>query len=221
MGQQPSAPKITSQDRAIFQLKQQRDKLKQYQKKLLVISEKQHDLARQAVIENKPDKAKFYLKLKKQQQSTIEKTYLQLDNLESLIGTIEFKLIEKDVVYGLQQGNDALKRLNLEISVEKVDKLLDDIEDETIKVNEVSDMLGSLTNSEESEVEEEFLRVQKEVTGVADSNKEQDKNKDQIRLPQAPSDMPLPDAPKSELLVDDQKQPVAQTQPHVEEPIAN
>jgi len=66
-------------------------------------------------------------------------------------------------------------------------------------------------------VEEEFLRVQREVTGVAES----DKQKDQINLPQAPSNIPLPDAPKSELSPDEQKQPVAHSQAHVEEPIAN
>ena len=46
MGQQPSTPKITAQDRAIFQLKQQRDKLKQYQKRLNTIIEKQTELAK-------------------------------------------------------------------------------------------------------------------------------------------------------------------------------
>lgn len=164
MGQQTSQPKITAQDKAIYQLKSQRDNLKVYQKKLNVVIEKQTNLARTAIRENKPEKAKLYLKLKKQQQSFINKTYDQLGNLENLIGTIEFKLIEKDVLYGLSQGNDVLKRLNSEMSVDKIDKILDDLDEERIKVDEVSDMLGlGLSNLEETEVEEEFDRMEAEL----------------------------------------------------------
>lgn len=75
MGQQTSQPKITPQDRAIYQLKRQRDALKQYQKKLTVTIERETELARQALRDGKPDKAKFYLRLKKRQQSVIESTY--------------------------------------------------------------------------------------------------------------------------------------------------
>lgn len=46
MGNQPSTPKITDQDRAIFQLKQQRDKIKQHQRKLTIICNKQTELAK-------------------------------------------------------------------------------------------------------------------------------------------------------------------------------
>lgn len=206
MGQQASLPKITAQDRAIFQMKQQRDKLKQYQRKLSTIRDRQSNLAREALRNNDSTKAKVYLRAKKQQESTILKTYAQLDNLESLIGTIEFKLIEKDVVYGLSQGNEVLKRLNAEMSVEKIDKVLDDLEDEKYKVDEVSDMLGmgaNLSNSEEHEVDEEFERLQREVAGVADET-EVPKEKlpkapetEPIGLPKAPETKPidLPEAP--------------------------
>ena len=61
MGNTPSAPKITAQDRAIFQLKQQRDKLKDYQKRLTFVIEKQTNLAREAVKNGQNDKAKFCL----------------------------------------------------------------------------------------------------------------------------------------------------------------
>lgn len=198
MGQQASLPKITAQDRAIFQMKQQRDKLKQYQRKLSTIRDRQSNLAREALRNNDSVKAKVYLRAKKQQESTILKTYAQLDNLESLIGTIEFKLIEKDVVYGLSQGNEVLKKLNSEMSVDKIDKVLDDLEDERLKVDEVSDMLGmgaNLSNSEEHEVDEEFERLQREVSGVTD--KVQEPEKEPIGLPKVPETKPLdlPDAP--------------------------
>ena len=166
MGNSPSQPKITAQDKAIFQLKRQRDNLKQYLKRINVVIDRQTTLAKQAVEQGKLDKAKVYLRLKKQQQSIVSSTYAQLENLESLIGTIEFKLIEKDVLYGLSQGNEVLKRLNLEMSVEKIDRVMDDLEEEKLKVDEVLDILGlGLTNAEEHEVEDELEALEREVTG--------------------------------------------------------
>lgn len=187
MGQQTSAPKITLQDKAIFQLKQQRDKLKQYQQKLSIIIERQNNLAREAIAKKDAARAKVYLRSKKQQQTTITKTYDQLDNLETLIGTIEFKLIEKDVMYGLAQGNEVLKTLNSEMSVDKIDKVLDDLEDERLKVDEVLDMLGmgsGLNNSEEHEVDEEFAKLEAEVNG---SQKVTESSAQEISMPAAPN----------------------------------
>lgn len=189
MGQGPSQPKITAQDRAILQLKRQRDNLKQYQRRLAVIVEKQHVLAKQAIADGKTDKAKFYLRLRKQQELTINKTYEQLGNLENLIGTIEFKLIEKDVVYGLTQGNEVLKKLNSEMSVDKIDKVLDDLEDERVKVDEVSDMLGMglLSYSEENEVDEELAALERE---IAPQKELKEKPKEDVKLPDAPTNVP-------------------------------
>lgn len=190
MGQQTSQPKITPQDRAIYQLKRQRDALKQYQKKLTVTIERETELARQALRDGKPDKAKFYLRLKKRQQSVIESTYDQLGNLEGLIGTIEFKLIEKDVLYGLEQGNRVLKTLNSEMSVEKIDRVLDDLEEERLRVDEVSDMLGlGLSNLEEHEVDEEMARLEREM-GVGAP---------------ASEDVKFPDAPKNIVEAEDKQ----------------
>lgn len=212
MGQQPSQPKITAQDKAIFQLKRQRDNLKQYQRKLNVVIERQTALAKQALKDGKTDKAKLYLRLKKQQQSVINTTYDQLGNLENLIGTIEFKLIEKDVVYGLSQGNEVLKKLNSDMSVEKIDKVLDDLEDERLKVDEVSDILGSgLSNLEETEVDEELERLEQEVLGTKTGE-----TKHEVPV--------LPDAPTSQLAAPAVPAEVAEVAPEGEsqlhEPLA-
>lgn len=197
MGQQPSTPKITAQDKAIFQLKQQRDKLKQYQKRLNTIIEKQTDLAKKAVLNKQPQKAKFYLRSKKQQESVINTTFDQLNNLEKLIGTIEYKLIEKDVVYGLQQGNRVLQKLNNEMQVEKIYALIDQLEDEKLKVDEVSELLGGanqLNRSEEEEVDQEFENLQKEIHGKNNQAKEEGNE-----LPKIPDTKPMPDAPNTEI----------------------
>ncbi|KAK6198158.1 Snf7-domain-containing protein [Scheffersomyces amazonensis] len=216
MGQQTSTPpKITAQDKAIFQLKQQRDKLKQYQKRLTIVIDKQSNLAKQAIKDKQLDRAKFYLRSKKQQQSVIEKTYNQLDNLEGLIGTIEFKLIEKDVLYGLQQGNAVLKKLNNEMSIDKIDKVLDDLQDERVKVDEISDALGmgsGLTNQEEDEVDEELRQLELQVNGPTKQEIVEDK------LPQVPTDKIMPQVP-NEPVHDTEEPNIESERPN--EPIAN
>ncbi|KAI5951787.1 VPS20 [Candida jiufengensis] len=186
MGNQPSAPKITPQDKAIFQLKQQRDKIKQYQKKLNHICNKQTELAKIAITNKQYEKAKIYLRLKKKQESMISTTFQQLDNLENLIGTIEFKLIEKDVIYGLEQGNIVLKKLNNELNVDKIDKIMDDLSDEKLKEEEISNALGlnsRLNRADEIEIDDEFEKLNQELHGTT------------TKLPEAPKNQIMPNVP--------------------------
>ncbi|EDK43133.1 conserved hypothetical protein [Lodderomyces elongisporus NRRL YB-4239] len=207
MGNQPSAPKITAEDRAIFQLKQQRDKIKQYQRKLSLIRDKQTKLAKKAILNKQPDRAKLYLRLKKQQEATITKTYDQLDNLEKLIGTIEFKLIEKDVMYGLQQGNAVLKQLNAEMNVDKIDKIMDDLEEERLQEQEISQTLGlgsGLSRVDEDAVDDEFERLNKEINKTSAIKQEETKEEQKVvgELPSAPKDQIMPNVPSDTPLSD-------------------
>lgn len=96
------AARVTDQDRAILQLKQQRDKLKQYQKKVLAQLDRDRDVARKLLQEGKKDKAKLMLRKKKFQESLLEKTDGQLDNLEKLVHDLEFAQVEHEVVKGLE-----------------------------------------------------------------------------------------------------------------------
>lgn len=200
MGQTLSTPRITPQDRAVFQLKQQRDKLRQHQTKLAAVVERHTALARRALAQGHPERARFYLRAKQHQQSTIAKTYAQLDTLEQLIGTIEFKLIEKDVLEGLRQGNAVLRELNREMSVERIEAVLDDLEEERVKVEEALEVLGrGLTRGEENEVEEEMARLAAEAlpqTPQAAVQAPQAAAPAAADLPRVP---PLPMAPTGEL----------------------
>lgn len=101
---QPKHPalRVTEQDRAVLQLKQQRDKVKQFQKKVVLQLEKDREMARKLLQEGKKDKAKLMLRKKKFQETLLEKTDVQLDNLEQLVHDIEFAQIEMQVVKGLE-----------------------------------------------------------------------------------------------------------------------
>ncbi|KAJ2962955.1 hypothetical protein NQZ79_g1924 [Umbelopsis isabellina] len=129
MGAGQSKNKITSQDKAILDLKVQRDKLKQYQKKLQVVADKEVEIAKQCLAQGNKRKALISLKKKKYQEQLLEKTDAQLMNLEDLTNSIEYALVEKQIVDGIQQGNEVLKEIHKEMSVESVQKLMDDTAD--------------------------------------------------------------------------------------------
>ena len=168
MGNTSSNPKITRHDKAILELKLQRDKLLKSRQRLATVVNRENQIAKQCVKAKKFEKAKLALRKKKRQQSLLDNLERQSNTLEELIDTIEFKLIEKDVLYGLEQGNKVLKEINSEMSMEKVEKILDDTEEAVSYQNELSERLGSLlTNGEEEEVDEELRQLELEM-GVMD-----------------------------------------------------
>ncbi|KAH8923173.1 hypothetical protein BT69DRAFT_1219350 [Atractiella rhizophila] len=159
----PSGPKITAQDRAILSLKVQRDKLKQYQKQIEAVLNREQEIAKIALKEGKKDKALTALRRRKYQESLLSKTDTQLETLQNLVSSIEFALIEKDVMFGLQQGNDVLKELNKELSIEKVEKLMDDTAEAIAYQREVDELLSSkITADEEDEIQRELAALEAE-----------------------------------------------------------
>jgi charged multivesicular body protein 6 len=88
-------------------------------------------------------------------------------------------LVEKDVVFGLQQGSAVLTEINKEMSLESVEKLMDDTADaiayqevqypssSIFNYQEVSNLLATrVTNEEEEEVLEELEQMHREALGL-------------------------------------------------------
>ncbi|KAG2186034.1 hypothetical protein INT43_002472, partial [Umbelopsis isabellina] len=163
MGAGQSKNKITSQDKAILDLKVQRDKLKQYQKKLQVVADKEVEIAKQCLAQGNKRKALISLKKKKYQEQLLEKTDAQLMNLEDLTNSIEYALVEKQVVDGIQQGNEVLKEIHKEMSVESVQKLMDDTADAIEYQNEIDEILsGKITAEDEEDILKELDELQQQ-----------------------------------------------------------
>ena len=79
--QKKPSSRITEQDRAVLELKKQRDKLKQYQRKIEGNLESDRQLAKKLLKDGKKDRAKLLLRKKKYQESILTRTDGQLDNL--------------------------------------------------------------------------------------------------------------------------------------------
>ncbi|SCV70215.1 BQ2448_1609 [Microbotryum intermedium] len=163
MGNSPSKVKITSQDRSILDLKLQRDKLRQFQKRIQVVLLRESEIASLALKQGNKPRALIALRQKKYQQSLLIQTDQQLETLQKLVSSIEFSLVEKDVLFGLQQGNEVLKQLNKEMDLNKVEQLMSDTAEAIAYQEEVSQMLsGKITADEEDEVLAELEALQAE-----------------------------------------------------------
>ncbi|KAI1922219.1 Vacuolar protein sorting-associated protein 20 [Ophidiomyces ophidiicola] len=168
MGNISSTNKISAQDRAILDLKNQRDKLHQYQKRITVLTDRETAIARQCLARGDRSRALLALRRKKYQESLLAKTDAQLDQLEKLTGSVEFALVQKDILFGLKQGTQVLQAIHKEMGgIEKVEKMMGETEDARAYQEEISRMLaGQMSNQDEDEVEDELENLER-VLGVA------------------------------------------------------
>lgn len=180
-------------------MKNQRDKLRQYQKRITVITTRETEIARECLARGDKAKALLALRRKKYQESLLSKTDAQLEQLEKLTSSVEFALVQKDVVFGLQQGTQVLKMIHKEMGgLEGVEKMMADTEEARRYQQEISEALaGQMSNEDEDEVEDELEAMEKEVSGVT-------------ALPDAPNrtivgEGTLPEAPDTELDAEQQR----------------
>ncbi|KAK0674705.1 Snf7-domain-containing protein [Cercophora samala] len=160
-----NSSKITAQDQAIYDLKLQRDRLHQYQRRITHLTTRETEIARALLAQNNRPRALLALRRKKYQESLLAKTDQQLEQLEKLVSSVEFALIQKDVVFGLQQGTKVLKEIHAEMGgIDKVEKLMGETQEEIEYQKEVSEMLGGrISVQDEEEVEEELAALEREL----------------------------------------------------------
>ncbi|XP_040033239.2 charged multivesicular body protein 6 [Gasterosteus aculeatus] len=175
--------RVTEQDKAVLQLKQQRDKLRQYQKRIGLQLQKERLLAKQLLQDGRKDKALLLLKKKRYQDQLLDKTENQIGNLERMVQDLEFAQIETKVIQGLKVGNECLKKMHEVMSVEEVERIMDETQDAIEYQRQIDDMLaGSLTQEDEDAVLAELEAI----------------TQGDVELPEVPEDE-LPNVPEDEL----------------------
>lgn len=169
-------------------MKIQRDKLHQYQHRITIITDRETAVAKECLSRGDKSKALLALRRKKYQESLLAKTDAQLETLEKLTSSVEFALVQKDVVFGLQQGTAVLKQIHTEMGgVENVEKLMGENEEARQYQREISDMLaGQMSNQDEDEVEDELDALEAEITGGITTGVEVIPNGTVMTLPEAP-----------------------------------
>lgn len=159
MGNLSSAPKISSKDKAVLELKVQRDKLKQYEKKLCVVIERELAIAKTQLTLKNHHAARLALSKKKYQEGLLAKTGEQLLNIEQLTATIEYSMVEQEIIKKLALGNDVLKLIHKEMvrvlvlikDLEKVEKIMDDTADGIAYQNEIQEIISKEFSPEDEQ----------------------------------------------------------------------
>ncbi|KAJ0060040.1 hypothetical protein NL108_002826, partial [Boleophthalmus pectinirostris] len=98
-------------------------------------------------------KALLLLKKKKYQEQLLDKTENQISNLEQMVQDLEFAQIEMKVLEGLKVGNECLKKMHEVMSIEEVERIMDETQDAIEYQRQIDEMLaGSLTPEDEDDI---------------------------------------------------------------------
>ncbi|XP_024902905.1 charged multivesicular body protein 6 isoform X2 [Pteropus alecto] len=94
-----------------------------------------------------------------------------------MVQSIEFTQIEMKVIEGLRFGNECLNKMHQVMSIEEVERVLDETQEAVEYQRQIDELLaGSFTQEDEDAILEELNAITQE----------------QIELPEVPSE-PLPD----------------------------
>jgi hypothetical protein len=163
-----SPPPISDIDRAMLDLKNARDRLQRYRKRLEIDEEKLVSQAKQAKNAGKTTRALGLLRLRKYKQQQAKDVEDKLLNVLTLVETIDSKQNEKQLLDAMATGKDALKKLHEETTVEAILDLMEQIQEEHAVEQEITDILQGVPelNPElEQQIEDELAAMEAELVG--------------------------------------------------------
>jgi len=170
----------------------QRDKLKQYQKKIQTVLDREQEIARQHVQAGNKVRALIALRRRKYQENLLVTTEGQLETLEQLVSTIEFSLVQQSVLHGLKQGNEVLTQIHKEMNMESVEKLLEETAEAQAYQREIDEMLANTLSLDEEEAVQAELKAMQEEAAIAARQEDPQKP---LELPNVPNDEPVVEGP--------------------------
>lgn len=187
-----SGPRVTAKDKAILDLKRQRDKVKQYQKRIAVIQARERKLAKECLAVGNRKRALLFLRKEQFQSQLLSKTDQQLASLEDLVTSIEFAQVQRDVAFGLKQGACVLKEINSEMSLENIEKIMDDSSEGIAYQREVEQLLNErITRSDDAAVELELEALESEIVGKPKKQTDIEKVSGAPNFPALPAHVPV------------------------------
>ena len=150
---------INANEQAILKLKVVRDDIKKYIKKLENNAKTKREKAKEALQSKNKDRAKLNLRMEKMFQEQVKTAYGQLEMIETQINQIEAAQSQKDVMTVLQEGNAALKKLQEEVNVDKLQEISDDMEELKAKNDEITEFFKERGIDEEESVNDELDKL--------------------------------------------------------------
>lgn len=162
-----SKNKLDQFEQAILKAKQARDDVKKYIKKMESSEERQKQLAKEALKQGKREKAKLFLGRSKAFQTQIDVGRGQLNMIEEQILRLDQSKLEKDALKVMEEGNSLLKQLQEGISIDKWEKVREDMDDLREGHREISEFLQKQGLSEreyDEEISNELERLERTVS---------------------------------------------------------
>ena len=151
--------KLESDEQAILKCKMTRDNIKKYIKNLERNANLKKENAKKALQDKNRDKARLHLRMEKMFREQIKVAEGQLNMIEEQISQIETAVSQKDVMTVLQEGNAALKKLQEEVNIEKMQEIKEDLEELKDKNDEISQFFKDRGIDEEESVNDELNKL--------------------------------------------------------------
>lgn len=103
-------------------------------------------------------RAKLILRKKKYQENLLGTTDKELEALEKLTSDLEFAQVQQQVLDGLQVGNEALKKIHEILTIDEVERIMDETREGIEKQQEIDALIstGALTAEDEDSVAAEL-----------------------------------------------------------------
>ncbi|KAK3277693.1 hypothetical protein CYMTET_14314 [Cymbomonas tetramitiformis] len=187
MGKPTKKGNITDADRAMLDMKTQKRKLVEYNKRLEIAIQLAREKARGLLAEKHRDRALQALKQKKFLEETTSRVDEQITQLLFTIGKIQEAQQSQQLFDVMKQSNLALKEIQSQIKVEEVERLVEDLNEARDHHDYVNQLIAEHQTVEANELAEKELEALEDVLMTE-------------RLPTVPSDRPaepqsLPDVP--------------------------
>lgn len=129
------------------------------------------------------------LRKKKYQEKLLETTDQQLENLEKLTTDLEFTQIEQKVLDGLKVGNEALKKVHEILTIDEVERILDETKEGVEKQREIDAVINQYSESALTEEdEEEVLAELDKLIASEDTATTEKPTVENVELPEVPTD---------------------------------
>lgn len=131
------------------------------------------------------------LRKKKYQENLLATTDKELEALEKLTADLEFSQVQQQVLDGLQVGNEALKKIHEVLTIDEVERIMDETREGIEKQQEIDALIstGALSTEDEDAVAAELEEL------VASTLPAIDEDIDE-KLPDVPTEEPEADKKK-------------------------
>lgn len=133
---------ISNEDKAIAELKITRDKVKRYERKLDSNIGSCKSAVKECIHNKSKEKALLALRKQKYLEKALGNTRNELLNLEQLINDVENAQIQRDIYGALKEGNEFLKNINQQLTIDDVEKLMEETHEAIQYQQEVSEALS-------------------------------------------------------------------------------